>query len=152
MNTDIVSVLAAPGHRDVAQMAALLPLVQLPIRVLDGLAVCTQLASGEQQDMGSISQMQRIPSRRLELALSALLRAGIVVSRRGRLGGYRLTRPASEVRVLDIFAALRPEGVNGEWSLPRSVEVSTLTRQLEAMVEQALAGVTLADLTVTSRS
>lgn len=43
----------------------------------------------------------------LRRVLAQLARAGIVVVREGRAGGYRLARPPEEVSLLDVFYAVR---------------------------------------------
>ena len=47
--------------------------------------------------ISEISRTQAIPKKFLEQILLELKRAGIVMSRRGRLGGYVLLRPANEI-------------------------------------------------------
>lgn len=42
--------------------------------------------------------------------LQQLSRAGLVVSTEGRVGGYALTRPATEITVLDIVLAIEGSG------------------------------------------
>lgn len=53
-----------------------------------------------------LAETQRIPASFLERILSELRRAGIVASQRGAHGGYRLSRPASEISVADVFRAV----------------------------------------------
>ena len=47
--------------------------------------------------ISEISKSQAIPKKFLEQILLELKRAGIVMSRRGRLGGYVLLRPADKI-------------------------------------------------------
>jgi Rrf2 family protein len=47
--------------------------------------------------ISEISRAQAIPKKFLEQILLELKRAGIVMSRRGRLGGYVLLRPADKI-------------------------------------------------------
>lgn len=47
--------------------------------------------------ISEISKAQAIPKKFLEQILLELKRAGIVMSRRGRLGGYVLLRPADKI-------------------------------------------------------
>ncbi len=53
-----------------------------------------------------ISQAQSLSDDYLRTALNSLRRAGILESRRGREGGFRLTRPAKEIFLGDIIRAI----------------------------------------------
>ena len=53
-----------------------------------------------------ISTAQAIPLRFLENILMQLRHAGLVESRRGAEGGYRLARPATEVTLADVIRAI----------------------------------------------
>ena len=53
-----------------------------------------------------ISKRQDISLPYLEQLFVKLRRAGLVASMRGPGGGYRLARPASEIRVVDVFSAV----------------------------------------------
>jgi Rrf2 family protein len=53
-----------------------------------------------------IATAQSIPLRFLENILMQLRHAGLVESRRGADGGYRLAKPASEVSVADVIRAI----------------------------------------------
>jgi len=71
-------------------------------------------AAGEPLMIGEISRRQAIPKKFLEQILLELKRAGIVDSRRGRLGGYVLARPPERItfgevlRLIDGPLALLP--------------------------------------------
>lgn len=54
----------------------------------------------------TIASAQRIPPKVLETVLAELRRAGLVTSRRGPDGGYRLARPAAEISVADVIRAI----------------------------------------------
>ena len=54
-------------------------------------------AGGEPQMISDIARTQAIPKKFLEQILLDLKRAGIVTSRRGRLGGYVLARPPERI-------------------------------------------------------
>ena len=56
--------------------------------------------------LGEISKRQSISLAYLEQLFVKLRRAGLVESVRGPGGGYRLARPATEVRVADILGAV----------------------------------------------
>jgi Rrf2 family protein len=53
-----------------------------------------------------LSRSQSIPLRFLENILLQLRHAGIIESRRGADGGYRLARPASEITLADVIRAI----------------------------------------------
>ncbi len=53
-----------------------------------------------------IADEQNLPTDYVRSAMSDLRRAGIVSTRRGRVGGYRLARPASEITLADIIRAV----------------------------------------------
>jgi len=56
--------------------------------------------------LGDISKRQDVSLPYLEQLFVKLRRAGLVESVRGPGGGYRLARPASEIRVVDILGAV----------------------------------------------
>jgi len=64
---------------------------------LRALVALCRVAPGESLIISEISREQAIPKKFLEQILLELKRAGIVMSRRGRLGGYVLLRPADKV-------------------------------------------------------
>ncbi|MEP1765961.1 MAG: Rrf2 family transcriptional regulator [Sulfitobacter sp.] len=56
--------------------------------------------------LGEISERQQVSLPYLEQLFVKLRRADLVSSVRGPGGGYRLARPASEIRVVDILSAV----------------------------------------------
>lgn len=61
--------------------------------------------SGERATADRISSEARIPRRLLARILADLSRAGLVESGKGRAGGSRLARPASEITLRDAVVA-----------------------------------------------
>ncbi|MCB1174055.1 MAG: Rrf2 family transcriptional regulator [Leptospiraceae bacterium] len=53
-----------------------------------------------------IAERQQIPVKYLEQIINTLKRGGLLLSVRGADGGYRLSRPASEISVYEILHAL----------------------------------------------
>jgi Rrf2 family protein len=100
-----------------------------------------------------IATAQAIPLRFLENILMQLRHAGLVDSRRGADGGYRLARPAGEVKLADVIRAIdgplagvggvRPESLsfNGVAEPMREVWIA-----VRASLRSVLEGVTLADV------
>jgi Rrf2 family protein len=61
------------------------------------------------QSLPAIAERQQISLAYLEQLFLKLRRAGLVESARGRTGGYRLNRPASEISVADIMSAVEED-------------------------------------------
>ena len=64
------------------------------------------------QDLVKVSDIavnQGIPRKFLELILASLKQGGLVETRRGREGGYRLARPANRITVGDVLAIVGNE-------------------------------------------
>jgi len=100
-----------------------------------------------------IAAVQDIPHKFLEGILGDLRRAGIVDSRRGGGGGYRLAREAAAITVADVIRAVdgpivsvrgeRPTGLSYTGS---AQPLLPLWIALRANVRKILEGVTLSDL------
>jgi Rrf2 family protein len=114
--------------------------------------------AGRPVGMKAIADSQRVPGRFLVHILLELKRAGIVTSVRGAAGGYRLARPAAEITLRDIQAAV--DGT-AEPVAPVAAGLARGSRAAAALVAawdeaaraeaEALAAVTLADLVARSR-
>ncbi|NLG60384.1 MAG: Rrf2 family transcriptional regulator [Gammaproteobacteria bacterium] len=103
--------------------------------------------------LSAVAQRQRISLDYLEQLFLKLRRAGLVASTRGRHGGYKLGRPASDIHVAEIMAAVE-EGTRmtrcfGD-SNPCMGETRCLTHDLwtalGAQIEGFLASVSLRDV------
>ena len=70
------------------------------------LADLALLNSSELASLSDISRRQDISLPYLEQLFVKLRRSGLVDSGRGPNGGYRLARPATEIRIVDILKAL----------------------------------------------
>ncbi len=53
--------------------------------------------------IGDIADAQKIPMRFLEVILKELKQGGFTVSRRGKAGGYALSRPPADITVGDVI-------------------------------------------------
>ena len=118
-----------------------------------------EIAAGNQVDptamfkAENLAASQHIPSRFLEGILRQLRQAGIVTSKRGADGGYRLARPAAEVTVASVVRALdgplaevrgvRPEDAVYDGPAEHLQEVWIATR---SALRNVLDSVTLADI------
>ncbi|MEM9796431.1 MAG: Rrf2 family transcriptional regulator [Pseudomonadota bacterium] len=63
-------------------------------------------SEGDLSSLGEIAKRQDVSLPYLEQLFVKLRRAGLVESMRGPGGGYRLSRPASEIRVSDVLEAV----------------------------------------------
>lgn len=61
--------------------------------------------SGEPVSLRSVAERQNITLKYIEGIMTHLLRAGLVVSIRGKAGGYYLARPAGDYTVYEILKA-----------------------------------------------
>jgi Rrf2 family cysteine metabolism transcriptional repressor len=105
----------------------------------------------------AIADRQGIPVKFLEHILRALRNAGIVQSSRGIHGGYRLVKPAEEIRLGDVIqavegplsatnhGALRHRNGNGH-SASHETLVQTVWGEVKESILDSLNRTTLADL------
>jgi Rrf2 family protein len=61
---------------------------------------------GSQITAGDLAERADAPRKFLEAILLELARRGVVVSRRGKLGGYSLARPASEISFAEVIRVI----------------------------------------------
>lgn len=101
----------------------------------------------------TVATAQDIPHKFLEGILGDLRRGGVVDSRRGGSGGYRLAREASEITVADVIRAVDGPIVSVRGERPTGLVYSgtaepllPLWIALRANVRRILEGVTIADL------
>ena len=109
---------------------------------------------GEPVSLRDIAERQNITQKYMESIMSLLLREKLVVSVRGKSGGYRSARPAAEYSVYEILMAAEgsmspvsclanePQGCE----LAARCETLPLWRGLDAVIRQYLQSITLADL------
>lgn len=101
----------------------------------------------------AIADAQSIPHKFLEGILGDLRRGGVVDSRRGGGGGYRLAREAAAITVADVIRAVDGPIVSVRGERPTALAYTgsaepllPLWIALRANVRRILEGVTLADL------
>jgi len=112
------------------------------------------LSAGEDlTPIQGIAARQGIPQRYLEQVLLGLRRAGLLVSRRGSSGGYRLARPADQITVGAVLRAV--EGAEAAESGRRSGksphpddagDLAELWREIDRAVSGVIDHVTVEDL------
>ncbi|MFT3999535.1 MAG: Rrf2 family transcriptional regulator [Rhizobium sp.] len=73
---------------------------------LRALSALAQSATGEPMMISDIAAQQNIPKKFLEQILLDLKHQGIVISRRGKQGGYLLRKPANEITFGEILRVI----------------------------------------------
>ncbi|OQD54982.1 transcriptional regulator [Streptomyces phaeoluteigriseus] len=121
------------------------------VRALLELAV--RQGGGDPVKAEAISAEQGIPHKFLEGILGDLRRGGIVESRRGGGGGYRLARDPARITVADVIRAVDGPIVSVRGERPTGLTYTGTARPLlpvwialRANVRKILEGVTVADI------
>jgi Rrf2 family protein len=132
------------------------------------------LDPGAWRSVQQLAAAQSIPAPMLEQLLLQLRRAGLVEARRGRSGGYRLTRPAASIPLAELLQAVSADpavdlamdpaveiaepldawpGWNpGDLSRAGDRVVMALERRLRQALQRELAELTLEELVFDLRS
>jgi Rrf2 family protein len=126
---------------------------QVPAKTQYAIRALVHLARIGSDSASRIAEAQMISPKFLEGILGQLKTAGIVVSDRGRSGGYRLSRMASDINMLDVVTATEGEVkpvecvgeqkacVLGSFCMPRKFWLG-----LKGAVDSYLSSVSLEDL------
>jgi Rrf2 family protein len=81
--------------------------MRLTGRIVFAIRAAAELVGEENYlPLDQIASRQQLPTDYVRAAMSDLRRAGIVNTRRGRVGGYKLARPASAITLADIIRAV----------------------------------------------
>lgn len=100
-----------------------------------------------------------LPAPTVARLLKLLNRAGLVVSQRGKGGGYGLARPADEISIAEVIAAIEgPVALtecalgNGRCARERDCDTRANWRKISQVVKMALETVSLADMAASRHS
>ncbi|MBI3783317.1 MAG: Rrf2 family transcriptional regulator [Deltaproteobacteria bacterium] len=103
--------------------------------------------------VSEIAARRRVPKKFLEKIIKDLIRAGIVISHRGAHGGYRLSRPASQVSFREVIEAVEgPISLNvcvteqRDCSVVSSCNMQRVWLEGQRRVLEYFSGMTLADV------
>lgn len=127
--------------------------VDYGMRAMLFLAECYQADPNQLVKGEAISKSQAIPVKFLEAILTELRHAGFVISQRGAVGGYRISRSPEKVSVAELIRVLdgplaavrgqRPENVHYDGPAARLQDVWVGIR---VALRNVLEGVSLADI------
>ena len=117
-------------------------------------AVALAAADGDGPVKGeTLAQSQHLPTKFLENIMGDLRKGGIVLSQRGAVGGYWLSRPASEITLADVIRAVDGPLANVRGARPETTAYEGVTEALvdvwiavRASLRAVLEAVTLADV------
>ncbi len=115
-----------------------------------------RLTEGESLTLAQIAEREGVSVANAGKLLWILNKAGLVQSHRGTRGGYCLARPASEIRLSEIIKVLDDDQVGGHCKSYTGVMdtcvhtgdcgIRAVIVSLHEIVQQALSGITLAQL------
>ncbi|HEY0300886.1 MAG TPA: Rrf2 family transcriptional regulator [Rhizomicrobium sp.] len=112
-------------------------------------------AANKPVSLADIAQRQEISLSYLEQLFAKLRRGGLVKSVRGPGGGYRLSRPASDLRIADVIVAVdepiaatrcKPGSAKGCTTQGARCVTHDLWEELGRQIHVFLSGVSLADV------
>jgi Rrf2 family protein len=114
------------------------------------------LAQGETLTLPQVAEREGISQANAGKLLWILNKAGLVASTRGTKGGYRLARPAKEIRLSEVIKVLDEDVLDGHCKSYTGVldscvhtgncGIRPIIVGLHDVVEQALSNITLAQL------
>jgi len=95
----------------------------------------------------TLAHNEKLPVKFVDHVLRQLRDGGLIESRRGRHGGYRLSRPAEQISVADVVHVMDQSPVQGEEVPAITAEwLAAVWTGLSDAVHAALADVTVASL------
>src|SRR5689334_17807 len=112
--------------------------MRLSTKARYGLRALVHVAHRGYASAQTIADKQSIPSRYLEEIIGELRRAGLVVGKRGPRGGYRLARPAAEIAVSEVLAALATAHGDGNAGPPQDEITVLVERSIDDRLRAAL--------------
>ncbi len=120
--------------------------MRLSTKARYGLRALVHVAHRGYASAQTIADKQSIPSRYLEEIIGELRRAGLVVGKRGPRGGYRLARPAAEIAVSEVLAALATTQGDGNAGPPQDEITVLVERSIDDRLRAALGDLRLDQL------
>jgi len=128
--------------------------MRLSKRCEHGLKAAVQLALHSSEgylQAKEIAEAEELPGKFIESILSSLRAASILESKVGAKGGYRLARPANEIEIAELIAALESDLQSGraddEDMTPGASALALLNRRIDASLASSLSGLTLEAVT-----
>ena len=122
------------------------------------LRVLSQLArknkGGAVTRVEELAKLEAIPRNYLVQLLNELREGGLVDSKRGKTGGYRLAKDAEDISLKQVLAVVEPELIDTKITLKGASgpQVAALWREVSKRFDKSLTGFTVAQLALTDAS
>ena len=107
-------------------------------------AIAKESASAKPVAIASLAASEEIPVKFLEQILLSLRKAGLLESKRGAGGGYRLSKSADQIALSDIITWI--DGPFRPFERTGSSGLDETFAELETLVESYLSRTTIADV------
>lgn len=95
-----------------------------------------------------LARLEAIPQNYLVQLLNELREGGLVDSKRGKTGGYRLSRNAEDITLKNVLSVVEPDLIETKITLKGNSgpQVANLWRELSKRFDKSLTGFTVAQL------
>jgi Rrf2 family cysteine metabolism transcriptional repressor len=119
------------------------------------LRVLSQLArknkGGAVTRVEELAKLEAIPRNYLVQLLNELREGGLVDSKRGKTGGYRLAKAPEDITLRQVLAVVEPDLIDTKITLKGASgpQVAALWREVSKRFDKSLAGFTVAQLALT---
>ena len=119
------------------------------------LRVLSQLArknkGGAVTRVEELAKLEAIPRNYLVQLLNELREGGLVDSKRGKTGGYRLAKAPEDISLKQVLAVVEPDLIDTKITLKGASgpQVAALWREVSKRFSKSLAGFTVAQLALT---
>jgi len=128
--------------------------LKLSVKVDYACRVLAQMAksygTAELSHIEQLAEIESVPANYLVQILSELRNGGLIISRRGKQGGYALARPPTEITLYDIVKLIEGDllELNGTGEGHSGRRVNQIWREVRASLEAKCLGYTLDMFTV----
>lgn len=104
--------------------------------------------SGELAQIDHLARTEAVPANFLAQILGKLRMHGLITSRRGNLGGYKLSRPPDEISLYDIMIATEGDclGLSGNFQGQSGRRLKQVWSEVRAALIEKVKGYTLDQL------
>jgi Rrf2 family protein len=101
-----------------------------------------------------LAKLEAIPQNYLVQLLNELREGGLVASKRGKTGGYRLAKDPEDITIKQVLAVVEPDLVETKITLKGASgpQVASLWREISKRFDKSLQGFTLAQLAPSENS